>query len=147
MTESLKIVHNVDPTVKGAGGARGASASRTHRADPLFEVMFLAQVLEPYTPGARLTGAERGKINRAAKEARDAGYTADDVSRAIAGWPRAMGNARITALGLAANLGRCLNAASGRAASRELTDVERALAALSWLTEEGEHEPREETDA
>lgn len=127
------IVTDVDPTVKRAGGAQGAIRPGSPRVvDPVFELLYTAQTLEPYTPDARITAGERGKINRASKEVRDAGFTADDLILGLRGWPAAMGGARITAIGLAANLTRCINAARGAtSARREMTDVERALEAYA----------------
>jgi hypothetical protein len=93
------------------------------RRDDLFESLFVAQTLQPYGPAAKITVSERAKINTATKQAREAGYGADDIQRAIVGWPQAMGDARITALGLVANLSRCLNAANGARANVTQSDA------------------------
>ena len=86
--------------------------------DELFEALFYAQTLTPYDPDAPpLTPGERSKINTATRDARAAGYEASDIQHAIWGWPKAMGDARITALGLMANMRRCLAAADGAQAN------------------------------
>lgn len=96
---------SLSPTAEVQSGARSR--------DELWELLFLVQTGEQYNPSARISGRERSKVNAAAKDLRSAGFTAQDVSMGIGGWPVAMGDARITALGLSANMSRCLNAAAG----------------------------------
>jgi hypothetical protein len=116
-------------------GTRGASAPQPHRKrDLTWELLYWCQTLRPYEPGAPLTEAERGKINKAAAEVKASGYSVDDLRLALSGWPMAMGNCRVTPRGLLGNLTRCMNAAKGAQSMVEMTDVERALRA--W---EGDH--------
>lgn len=98
--------------------------------DETFEILFLAQTGRPYDKATPLSGRERSKINAAAKDARQ--FTPDQLVRGIAGWPAAMGDARITALGLVANLTRCINASEGTqfSTSNGTTLVERARALI-----------------
>jgi hypothetical protein len=87
--------------------------ARASSRDLLFELLYLVQVGRPYKPGQRMTSGERGKINNAVKLASDAGYSDEDVVKAISGWPTAMGDTRITALALVGQLERCMSAAEG----------------------------------
>lgn len=114
----------------------GATRSR----DELYELMYLAQTGHPYEPKARIGGRERSKINTATADVKSAGFTPDEIRLAITGWPVAMGDANITALGLSANLTRCIAAAEGasfRKTQPRETEFDRARSALTLLKPPG----------
>lgn len=113
-------------------------------SDPLFEALCIAQTGSEYAI-VKLTEGERGKINKAAGQIRGAGYSAEEVPEALSGWPMAMGDARVTAIGLAGNFARCLRSArdgatfnkpNGRS-SAAADSVRRDRAMAAQLREQG----------
>ena len=73
-----------------------ALSSRPRREDPLWELL-TAELGEPQTR------SERGRRNKALKELRDVGATADEVRLRIAAYRRRWPEIELTATGLAAN--------------------------------------------
>jgi hypothetical protein len=93
----------------------GGRAPRGRAPDPIWEELFLVDVGEPYSPEARrrLTPKAAAALNSAAAEIRATGISAEELRRAIAAWPRVMGDATCTAHAVAKHLPRLLAAARG----------------------------------
>jgi hypothetical protein len=96
--------------------ARGGERAPMQRPpDPIWEELFLVEAGEPYSPEARrrLTRKAAASLNTAAAEIRATGISAEELRRAIAAWPRVMGDATCTAHAIAKHLPRLLAAARG----------------------------------
>lgn len=85
------------------------------KREPIWELLFALETGEAYTPSARrrLTRKAASALNAAAREIRETGISPDELSAAIAAWPRVMGDATCTAHGVAKHLPRLLAAARG----------------------------------
>ena len=77
---------------------QGAAATRK-ATDRLFEAMCQACGHDPM----RLTSAERGRINKALKDLRSVGATAEEITAAASQWKRIYPNATLTPTAMAAH--------------------------------------------
>lgn len=87
--------------------------------------------------GAARTQNERGRRAKAVGDLLDAGVTPDEVTRAIAAWPRVMRDATLTETGIASHVGRlCAAPAYDRAPNGRMSLVELVRVATADLEEE-----------
>jgi hypothetical protein len=87
--------------------------------------------------GAARTANERGRRAKAVGDLLDAGVTPDEVTRAIAAWPRVMRDATLTETGIASHVGRlCAAPAYDRAPNGRMSLVELVRVATADFEEQ-----------
>lgn len=97
-------------------GSSRSTPARASERNPVFDVLFLAETGSVYQPGDYRSIPRNmvGRLNRATADAKDVGYTADELMRGIEAWPRLMGaRVNITAMALVTNMPRLQHVAAG----------------------------------
>jgi hypothetical protein len=100
------------------------AASERRQTDRLFDAMCAACGHDP----KRLTSAERGRINKALKDLRTVGATAEEITAAASQWVRIYPNATLTPTAMAAHWTKLTARRSTTSAATDDPDLEQVRA-------------------